>query len=420
MLFLESLKWISIIRALLWLLLWQLSFVIGYNKPFWHETEGSYLVEYLNDERNRCKDTENYFFANGGNIYRYSFEDGKRAVCVSLEGEEKKIEDFAVWEDDIYYVTTMRNEENELIWEMCRIDCQSKEQEILLINEDFIRLNGEEKVDSAGVDAHNGYLFFEFNGDKEYLCPIDENVNTNSIDLQSLFASETSYEKIQQVEYDGIILEREERSQGRYDITGIWDEQGYKILYSGVENRIAVGDVWVRFREIRNTYGNHQFQYQMETDDLWMRRWKNISVFNKEKYATSYISGDYMWIEDDRIVGLMVVPDGGGRKVHKGFSQYFLKKNILYELDTETGKGRILFDTRTNRTTIIGYKEKDLYYIKNEKVYVKNLETKEKTVLGDIPKEKDYIIDWQGGYLIIREDFTYGQNGDMVLVYNVR
>ena len=45
------------------------------------------------------------------------------------------------------------------------------------------------------------------------------------------------------------------------------------------------------------------------------------------------------------------------------------------------------------------------------------MKTKEKTVLGEIPKGKDYIIDWQGGYLIIREDFTYGQNGDMVLVY---
>ncbi len=410
MLFLELLKWKSVILALFMSLLWQLSFAIGYNTPFWHETEGCYFVQYLNDERNRCKDEENYFFADRRNVYCYSFEDETQTVCVSTEGTDKRIEDFAVWEDDVYYVTSLRSDDKEYIWEMCRIDYQSKEQEVVLTNEDFNHLNQEEVVEYAGVDVHKGYLFFYINRDNEYICPLGEDAGENSVKLLSLFDKEGTVGEIQQVEYDGITIEREVLSQGRYDITGIWDDQGYKILYSGAANRIAVGDEWIRLKREDRPHG---FWYKPEDDDSW--GWKAIIAFGNEKFELSYISDDYMEVEDDRIIGLLLVPFRW--EAYKITRQYDLKKSVLYELNPKTGESQILFDTRTNRTTIIGYKDKNLYYINNEKIYVEDMETKEKTVLGEIPKGKDYIIDWQGGYLIIREDFTYGQNGDMVLVY---
>lgn len=409
MLFWELLKW-KIIKGIL--IIAMFFYAMGNCRPFWSETEGSYVVEYLNDERNRCKDEENYFFADRRNVYCYSFEDEAQTVCVSTEGTDKRIEDFAVWEDDIYYVTSLWNDDKEYIWEMCRIDYQSKEQEVLLANEDFIRLNQEEAVGYAGVDVHKGYLFFHINADNEYICPLGEDAGENSVELLSLFNTERTSGGIQRIEYDGITIERELLPSGKYDITGIWDEQGYKILYSGAANRITVGDEWIRLKREDRPHG---FWYKPEDDDSWS--WKAITAFGNEKYELSYISDDYMEVEDDRIIGLLLVPFHW--EAYKITRQYDLKKSVLYELNPKTGESQILFDTRTNRTTIIGYKDKNLYYINNEKIYVENMKTKEKTVLGEIPKGKDYIIDWQSGYLIIREDFIYGQNGDMVLVYEV-
>lgn len=408
MLILELLKWKSIIMGLFWLLIWQFSFVIGYNKPFWQETEGSYIVQHLNDERNRCKDEDNYFFANRRNVYCYSFEDETRTVCVSVEGTDKKIEDFAVWEDDIYYVTSLWSDEKEHIWEMCRINYMTKEQEVLLTYEDFIRFNGEEKVDYIGIDVHKGYLFFHINAGNEYICPIGEAVSKNTVELRNLFKSEGAPGDKQRVEYNGIIIESEVISQDKYDITGIWDEQGYKILYSNVDRCLKVGNKWVNFRKEDRT---DHIQYKTEYDYTW----KDIAIFNKEKYRNSYIDDEHLVEEDGQVIGLLSV--SGHWALYSDLGQYDLEKDVLFELDIETGESRKLFDTGTNRTKIIGYRDGSLYYIKNEKVYVENMETKEKTVLGEIPKGKDYIIDWQGGYLIIREDFTHGQNGDMVLVY---
>ena len=410
MFILELLKWKSIIVGLFWVLIWQLSFAIGYNKPFWQETEGSYIVQYLNDERNRCKDEDNYFFSDRRNVYRYSFKDGTQTVCVSVEGTEKRIEDFAVWKDDIYYVTSLLNEEKEYIWEMSRINYQSKEQEVLLAYEDFVHLNGEEKLDYVGIDVHKGYLFFYINADNEYICPIGEDVSKNSVELKNLFEAEGTPGDKQRVEYDGIIIEYETTSQDKCDITGIWDEQGYKILFSNVDRCLKVGDKWVSFRKENRA---DRIQYTTEYDYTW----KDITIFNRGEYKNSYIDDEHLVEEEGRVIGLISVSEHWAW--YSDLAQEYLKKDVLFELDIETGESRKLFDTRINRTKIIGYKDGELYYIKNEKVYAENLESKEKTVLGNIPKGKDYIIDWQGGYLIIREDFTYGQNGDIVLVYKV-
>lgn len=124
-----------------------------------------------------------------------------------------------------------------------------------------------------------------------------------------------------------------------------------------------------------------------------------------------------MTIEDGKIIGVLSVSRHWAE--YKYLDQYNLDKDVLFELDIKNGESRKLLDTKNNLTKIIGYQNGIVYLVKNEKVYSHELETKEETELFDLPKGKDYIIDWQADYLIIREEFSYGQNGDIIAVYHL-
>ena len=103
-----------------------------------HETEGRYLVNHINSERNRNKDSENYYYADKYNIYSYSFKDGKITECMHLEREDGYfIEDFAVYDEYLYYV-----KRDDTKYELYRMKQYTKEEELLLSANDMILFNG--------------------------------------------------------------------------------------------------------------------------------------------------------------------------------------------------------------------------------------------------------------------------------------
>lgn len=80
-----------------------------------HETEGRYLVNHINSDRNRNKSDESYFYADNYNIYRYSFSEDETEVCVQLAKEEGYfIKNYAVYEEEIYYIKSNGN-----MYELC-------------------------------------------------------------------------------------------------------------------------------------------------------------------------------------------------------------------------------------------------------------------------------------------------------------
>ena len=55
-------------------------------------------------------------------------------------------------------------------------------------------------------------------------------------------------------------------------------------------------------------------------------------------------------------------------------SQKHLERELLVEIDLETDTSRMLYDTRNNRTRIVGYRERNVYLLKDHIVYKKRVE----------------------------------------------
>lgn len=374
-----------------------------------HETEGRYLVNQINSDNNRNKSDESYFYADNYNIYRYSFSQDETEICVRLDKEDGYfIKNYAVYEEKIYYIKSNGN-----MYELCCRNYISDSEEVLLSNNDMAQFNEGKQLGTyeyPAVDAYGGYLFFAIVEKYEYMCPIEGDIKTDSIHLNSLFESEGQSGDIQRAVYDGIVIERYVVSDGKYEIRSIKDIQGYKILYLNIEPSIGVDDKQIRF------YKN------WKTGDIWYQVDESVlrnivSIFRGDEYKNSHINEDYLTIEDGKIIGVLSVSRHWAE--YKYLDQYNLDRDVLFELDIETGESRILLDTKNNLTKIIGYQNGLVYLVKNEKVYSYELETKEKTELFDLPKGKNYIIDWQVDYLIIREEFFGEQNGDIIAVYQL-
>lgn len=374
-----------------------------------HETEGRYLVNQINFDNNRNKSDESYFYADNYNIYRYSFSQDETEICVRLDKEDGYfIKNYAVYEEKIYYIKSNGN-----MYELCCRNYISDSEEVLLSNNDMAQFNEGKELDTyeyPAVDAYGGYLFFAIVEKYEYMCPIEGDIKTDSFNLNSLFESEVSTGSMQRAVYDGIVIERHAVSENEYKICSIRDTQGYKILYPNIDPRIEVNDEQIHFFK------------NWETGDIWYQIDESvlrntISIFRDDEYKNSYIDEEYLTIEDGKIIGVLSVSRHWAE--YKYLDQYNLDKDVLFELDSETGESRKIFDTKNNLTKIIGYQNGIVYLVKNEKVYARELATKEETVLFALPKGKNYIIDWQTNYLIIREDFSYGQNGDIIAVYQL-
>ena len=286
---------------------------------------------------------------------------------------------------------------------------QTGEQQLLLSYNDLIQFNEEKELepnDYVCVDVYDDYVFFAIVGEHEYMCPIEGNIKEDSFNLHTLFEVEDKSGNIQQVIYDGIVIERYAISSGQYKISNIRDLEGYKILYSNMEKCIKSDSEWIRFRKEAQT---DDIQYKVDGTD----KWSDISIFVNDKYDDSDIDEDDLTIEDGKIIGILSVSRHWVE--YDDLNQYQLDRDVLFELNIETGESRKLFDTKNNLAKIIGYQDRILYFIKDEKVFARALESRKETEIGTVLKGKDYIIDWQAEYLIIREEY-----GDVVVVYKIK
>ena len=376
-----------------------------------HETEGRYLVYCINSEVNNCKDGEDYFYANNYNIYGYSLKTGEKRKYVELDSEKNgRIKDFAVVDHCIFYVKKEKQE-----FELIKRDYQTGEEILLLSNDDIIQFNGEEPLRNINnpflIRVYNDFLLFSTSNEYVYIYPIGGNIKTDSINVNELFEREDKSGKKQKTVFEGMIIERYYCTKlENYIITDIRDQEGRGIINSDT-NGVVVGGKQINFYK---KAGTKKYQYQKEGDELFY----DIEVLQKEKFESSQITENYLTVENGKIIGWISISNHPLERM--GLFQRDLEREVLFELDIETGKSRILYDTKNNLTKLIGYQDGILYLVKNEKVYAHELETKEEAELFDLPKGKNYIIDWQADYLIIREEFCYGQNGDIIMVYQIQ
>ena len=140
-----------------------------------------------------------------------------------------------------------------------------------------------------------------------------------------------------------------------------------------------------------------RFSYQVEG-----KTEMPITCLNQSRYDRSELYEQYMIQEgEDTIIGLLSVADDP--RVSIEMVQGDIRRDLLFQLNIETGESKILYDTKNNLTRIIGYDEGVIYLFKDDyKVYSQSLVGGELTELLALPEAEDIVFDWQGDYLIVR------------------
>ena len=133
---------------------------------------------------------------------------------------------------------------------------------------------------------------------------------------------------------------------------------------------------------------------------------KLIDCFNKKGYTYSRLVKGYLTSDkENEIRGIMCVSCNPIESVL--LNQRDIVRDMLFELNIDTGESQILYDTKNNQTRIIGYEDGILYLFKNDyKVYKQPLSGGEATEILSIPKSNDVIFDWCEDYLIVRSRDT--------------
>ena len=384
-------------------------FILSGCRNYVHETDGRYMVNCINDERNRNQDDENYFYTDDYRIYCYSLNTGERKTYVEVDFDKnEEIIGFESATHVLYYVKRTDAE-----YELIKVDCQTGEETILLSNDDIIDFNGGEELRKVEnpflIRLYKEFLLFATSDKSVYICPIEANIASESFNVNHLFEEDKSGKK-QKVIYEGMIIERYYcKELSCYRVAGIRDEGGRNILYSDIPS------VMVDSRQISLYHDERNKRYQYQVDEN--EQWYDIAVLQNDDLQKTVLMEENLTEENGKIIGMISISNHPLQRYM--LYQKSLEKDVLFELDIETGESRKLYDTKNNLTKIIGYQNGIVYLVKKEKVYAHELETKEETELFDLPKGCDYIIDWQAGYLIIREEFAYGQNGDIVMVYKL-
>lgn len=323
---------------------------------------------------------------------RYSLEDGSIEYYAEDKGYEMK--NFAVWDGDIYYVRS-----DDAGFELWKQNIQTSEKTMILSREDIETLNGgKELISGKGssycrVDAYEDYLYFMISGKHEYISPIEGDFMQECIDISTLFQEDNTSGEIQRVVYDGITFERCYSSKlKRYETIGIRDGSDHKILYKGSGTGIPVNGKIVRFTKDTYTY---DLKYRIGGGEF-----RTITCFSGKNFNWSAVEEKNLTVENGKIIGWISV--SRDPNVLSDLSQNFIIREVLFELDIETGESQILYDTVNNLEKIIGYQDGIIYFAGNDKVYSRELDSGHEKVLFDLPGGEKYIIDWQAGYLIIR------------------
>ena len=373
-----------------------------------HMTEGGYLVNIINSNQNGYTDEENYFYKGLVSVRCYSLEDGSIEYYANDKGY--RVEDFAVWDGNIYYVRS-----NDDGFELWRQDIETGEKTMILSRENIETLKGVEKLDRGSIvtpkeycwiDVYEDYLYFVISGGYEFISPIEGDFMQECIDISTLFQEDDLSGDIQKVIYDGITIERRYLSNGkRYDTIGIRDESGHKIMYKDSGTGILVNGKNVRFSKDAHT---KDFKYRKDGGE-----YHTITCLQEEIFKRSDIYEKYLTVENGKIIGWLSV--SRHPNISWDLYQQDLEKDVLFELDIETGESQILYDTVNNLEKIIGYQDGIIYFAGNDKVYSHELDSGQEKVLFDLPGGQDYMIDWQAGYLIIQNE----DDIDDVIAYQV-
>lgn len=169
---------------------------------------------------------------------------------------------------------------------------------------------------------------------------------------------------------------------------------------------------------IKKNKGSSVYQYFSYQVDGGLE--KPIDCFNKKGYANSRLVKGYLTADkENEIRGIMCVSGNPIESV--SLNQGDIVRDMLFDLNLDTGESQILYDTKNNQTRIVGYEDGIVYLFKNDyKVYSQPLEGGKATEILSIPRSNDVIFDWCEDYLFVRYRDTNNRVDNQYPQYDIR
>lgn len=247
-----------------------------------------------------------------------------------------------------------------------------------------------------------------------YICPIDGSPETDSISLPGLLAEEDIQEwealhsgsyQVREAGYQGlrVVLVRE-RYHEEYRVMGILDEDSGEVIWS-VGYLPHSGDVvfWSENEWVLIMGFGNGFRYQKEGEEEHI-----IQCLDDPKYWDSNIYPYHFTREGDRVVGLMSVLRDYVPWVWRGW-EAGIENDILFEINLETGDSRIICETDSAQTRIIGYKNGRVYFLEDDVIYAGWIGKEEREKIYDFQEEGWQLYHSSSGKHV---DMTFRWQGD--------
>lgn len=350
------------------------------NKP-----HSKYIVMNINGDKNDSED--DYFFKTSRTIYQFSISE--QEIIDSIRYEDGVIDDFAVCDEYIFFLTGRGMREPEKIW---RYDRESRTCEVYLETDNCYRMA-----------VYDGNLLY--GQDDVFVCPIDGNPDEDCVSLMEQFGDTDSIVQSREISYQGLRIWRVYlNSRHTYYIAQVVDEENNEIILSNsigmtdysAGDEIWVDGEWVYFNQDGRTL---LFYYQK---GFGSDRQK-IECLDDRQYRYSKIDPLNMTVEGEKIFGIL--------PVLKNLKTDDAKKDVLFEIDMENGSSRIIYDTKNSKTKIIGYQEGTVYLLKDDVIYEEDIEGKKCEKVFDLREEdfcdvetqylREFHFYWKGNNLII-------------------
>ncbi len=360
--------------------------ILGYRKQFDEKKNWRYIV-HISDRKNRERDEntlEDYYFV-AGDVCRFSVA---KQDIVEQVGTDESMDCFAVCDEYIFFSASGgETYESAKIW---RYDREDEKCELF----------GECDFRIYNLAVYDGYLLY---GDMDiYVCPVDGNLEKDSVSLRALFTEDDPMTDFHTVKYGDWRVGCFDKGGGKIEY--IMNEENEDIIWS--EDR--TNDSWfcVDGRFLHFTRGDGRFYYRWE--DEWEKH--VIKCLNEETYRKSQIFAHNLKVEDGRIIGLLTA----SRNPNTGVLlwQEDVRYDILFELQPEEHTSEILYRTPNNRTRILGYQAGTVYILQDSVICRESLTGENREQLWDLGEEEWYVyqeqntrtvyIDWLGDNLIVR------------------
>ena len=353
----------------------------------------TYYMENLNDDTTDSATDFYYFTQKDGymnvGVTDYNLQDNTLTQLVQIDEDyyaNQYIAGFAVAGKVLFYTVRDDNGEDTLY----RKDISTETVKSLYTSTSYIFIN----------IVKNKMIYTDDTG--TYLNTIDMQDTSDSICLEELCTGKSEQEQTVSDQKLQITMKyRYSKENKKIKITEIRDENNNLLLgYSG-----ASASVWTQKESkvtVQKKLGSNVWSY-------WINDGKEnaLECLNKEKAISSGIFAERLIKDNDKVVGMVTVSSAvGGIILPDDFTQQFVTKDVLFQIDMATGKSSKIYDTHNEKQRIIGYQNGIIYLFQKGKIYTKDISggsAKNKMQeVAELPKTKDSLqFTWVGKKLVV-------------------